>query len=228
VCKHGASWTRTEGAASRGLVRMRQRLALTIARQRPSAWSSITSWGIRAASHTTGRSALYGGIRTGHTRLMLRVFVVVVSGGCLTSNARYTGCLRASVILIHSVGFTIHNTLHRLVSFKIVITTKTTHAGSSASTATGSFVVTRQSVASGEFAAAFGAYMWSFSSVQLGMALEIVETSESRLTGGANVRFFLAMSQQMALQIVVPGKFGCAIWTSVLFAGGRSCTLSCT
>lgn len=48
------------------------------------------------------------------------------------------------------------------------------------------------------------------------MALKVMESSESKLALLTQVRFLLAVGEEVALQIVVPGEFRVAVRTFVL------------
>jgi hypothetical protein len=138
----------------------------------------------------------------------------------------YTRPLLVAFFVFQSFGLTIHDTVHAL-SFVIIIFSKTAHTGSSSSASTRAFVVAGQGIASCELAATFRTYVRSLASVELGMSFEIVEASEPGLAGGAYVWLFLRVGQKVALEIMMTGKLGCAVWASVLLAGRGPRTLSC-
>ena len=59
--------------------------------------------------------------------------------------------------------------------------------------------------------------MWAFARVQLGVSLQVMESAEARLARLALVRLLLTVGEEMALEIVLPSKLGCAVRAAVLF-----------
>lgn len=57
--------------------------------------------------------------------------------------------------------------------------------------------------------------MGFLASVQFTMALQVVETTEAHLTIGADIGLLLAVSQEVALEIMVARKFGVTVWALV-------------
>ena len=117
----------------------------------------------------------------------------------------------------------IHDTIHRTLvtvpsirALEVIISTETPHTGSSSRAAALSLAVTSESIASCEFPITFGTDMRTFTSVQLHMAFQIVQSSKSHCTCLADVRLFLAVSQQMTFQVMMTSKFCRAIRTFVL------------
>lgn len=53
------------------------------------------------------------------------------------------------------------------------------------------------------------------------MPLQVVETPKPHLTYLADIRFLVAMSEQVALQIMVSRELGVAVVTFVFLGGGR-------
>lgn len=63
--------------------------------------------------------------------------------------------------------------------------------------------------------------MRAFSGVELRVALQIVKTSETSLTCRAFIRLFLAVCQQMTLEVVVSREIGSAVRTLVTLGRRR-------
>jgi hypothetical protein len=157
---------------------------------------------------------------------MLGVVQGIVARWGLASNA-WGPLWVIAVVFIHGIGLIVHDTVHRVVAtIAIVVAAKAAHACPSACAPTGTFIVASQGVSSSEFTTTFGADVWSFACVQLGVAFEVVQTAEARLTRRAYIWFFLAVGQQMALQVMVSREFGGAIRTLVLLRGRGSGTLA--
>jgi hypothetical protein len=73
------------------------------------------------------------------------------------------------------------------------------------------FVVPCKRIATREPAAALGTCMWTFSSVEFRVSFQVMKASETRLAGGTLVRLFLAVRQEVALEVVVSRKVGRAV-----------------
>lgn len=111
------------------------------------------------------------------------------------------------------------DTIHTLSTLTEVIVASETRPSPRASTRT--LVMPRQCVASGELATTLVARMWTFSSMQLGMALEIVQATEPRLAGLTDIWLFLTVSQQVALEVVVSREVRGAVRAFVPLVGCR-------
>lgn len=56
------------------------------------------------------------------------------------------------------------------------------------------------------------------------MSLQIVESAEAGLTGLTNIGFFLAVREQVALEVMMPGKFGRTVRTTVFLSSWGTLT----
>jgi hypothetical protein len=89
------------------------------------------------------------------------------------------------------------------------------------------FVVPCKRIATREPAAALGTCMWTFSSVEFRVSFQVMKASETRLAGGTLVRLFLAVRQEVALEVVVSRKVGRA-GAVLRVAGQTHLTRGCT
>jgi hypothetical protein len=67
--------------------------------------------------------------------------------------------------------------------------------------------------------------VWPFSSMELGVAFQVMQATETRLTCWTLIWLLLTVRQEMALEIVVPRKVGGAIRALVTFRGWRLWTV---
>jgi hypothetical protein len=132
-------------------------------------------------------------------------------------------------LLVHALRFCIHKSLHRVfggtMSSSIAIFfigSKTSHTRPSAGTSTLALVVARKRIPSSKTAPTFWTNMWPLSRMKLSVSLQIVESPEARLAGLADVRFFLAVCEQMALEVMMPSKFGRAVRATVFLCSWRA------
>jgi hypothetical protein len=86
----------------------------------------------------------------------------------------------------------IDDTIHAFVTFipEIVIDAE---ARATARTATLTLIVSRKRIATCKSATTLVARVWTLTSMQFRVAFQIMQTTETRLTGGALIRLFLAM-----------------------------------
>lgn len=92
-----------------------------------------------------------------------------------------------------------------------------THAGSPPSAAALALVMACQSVSTSESAPAFRANVWPLSSMELGMSLQIVQSAEAGLACLADVGLFLAVGEQVALEVVMSCEFSRAVRAPMFF-----------
>lgn len=88
-------------------------------------------------------------------------------------------------------------------------------------TSTLALVVASQGIAARKPTAALWTCVWAFPSVQFRMSFQVVETSETRLASRTFIRLFLAVGQEMALQVVMSRKVGRAVRAFVTFCRWR-------
>lgn len=103
------------------------------------------------------------------------------------------------------------------VTFAILIIV--TSASSSSSTASWAFTVSRQCITASEFALTLLAYVRPLASVELRMSLEIMQSSEPLVAAITCEWLLLAMSEQMAFEIMMACEFSCAVGTFVFLIG---------
>jgi hypothetical protein len=94
---------------------------------------------------------------------------------------------------------------------------ETSHACSPTSASALTLVVSRECVTTSKSSPAFGTGVWAFASVQLSVSLQVMESAKAGLAGLANERLFLTVGEEMALEIVLPSKLGCAVGAAVFF-----------
>ena len=141
-------------------------------------------------------------------------------------------CMESSLIfLVHRLRLRIDQPIHGIVRMRMAITVVivgniTSHARASPCAPSLAFVVTRERIPAGEATPAFGTDMRPFAGVQLGVPFQIMQAPETRLTGLANIRLLLTVGEQMAFEVMMPGKLGRTVWTLMLL-GSRG-TLSRT
>jgi thiamine transporter ThiT len=110
------------------------------------------------------------------------------------------------------VAAMIYHTVHGLVTTAIGKFVAVKAEARPASCATSlTLVVPRKRIATREPAAALGTCMWTFSSVEFRMSFQVVKASETRLAGGTLVGLFLAVRQEVALEVVVSREVGRAV-----------------
>lgn len=154
------------------------------------------------------------GLRWPHLRSIVHLLVV----GIL-----HTWHTEPAVIALHAallVPLCKHNSIHstfvanvRLVI--IIFTTKAAHACTSSSTSTLSLCMSCQSVSSRKFTITLGANMRALSSMQLGVALQVMQSAEPHHTALTNKRLLLAVRQEMALKIVLASELGVTMWAFI-------------
>jgi hypothetical protein len=104
------------------------------------------------------------------------------------------------LFIVHNLGFgRVFHALHAVSTPAWVAVFISPEAGSSASTSTGAFGMPSKSIASGKLTAALPALVWTFSSMQFHMALEVVQATESGITVHAFVWLFLTVCKQVTL-----------------------------
>jgi hypothetical protein len=149
---------------------------------------------IAATGHSTWWTTLNGWVCTRQAIAVIWIVKCIISRRRLSSNTGRTG--HAIAVLVHGFWLAVHGHLHRFIAaFHIVVTAKTVDAGSASGTPTWSLVVASKCIASGKFPTAFWADVISLTSVELRMALEIVQTSEAGLTRRTDVWFLLTVRQ---------------------------------
>jgi hypothetical protein len=139
----------------------------------------------------------------------------------MLANARHETSL---VFFIHALRLCcVHQSIHvvwctgRTISI-VIISREAAHTGASPCASIPlSFVVSSKRITPGKTASTFGTDMRSLARVQFGVALQVVESSEARLAGLAHKRLFLAVGEQMALEIMLAREFCRAIRASVFF-----------
>lgn len=114
-------------------------------------------------------------------------------------------------VMVRTATFIFH-TVHAVTVAIVVIPAE---AGSSSRTTSWAFVVSCQRITSRKFPPTLIAGMRPFSRMQFGVTLEVVQAAESRLACLTDVRLFLTVRQQMALQVVMPREVRGAIWAFV-------------
>lgn len=97
----------------------------------------------------------------------------------------------------------------------------TPHARASPRASPLTFVVTRERIPTGEATATFRTDMRSFASMQFGVPFQIMQSSETRLAGLANIWLLLAVGKQVTFEVVVPGELGRAVGTLMFLGAGR-------
>jgi hypothetical protein len=135
----------------------------------------------------------------------------------------------AFVFFIHPLRFRIHETIHGVFAARsgipvIVFPRIAAHTGSPPGTSALTLVMTSERIASREASAALGTDMGSFSRVEFRMPFEVMEPSESRLTGLTHVRLLLAVGEEVTLEVMMSREFGGAVRTAVLLGRRRSRT----
>lgn len=126
------------------------------------------------------------------------------------------------VFLALSIMLTVvDETVHTVLTPHFVHIIVQAEAGTAAGTATLAFVVAGEGIPACELAAAFWARVWTLAGVQLGMTFQVVQTAKPGLAGRAFVWLFLAVCQQVALEVVVPCEVGRAVGAFVTLGGGR-------
>lgn len=124
-------------------------------------------------------------------------------------------------VIFVAFAVVIDDAIHPVFSLAVHILVVNSKARSTTRAATLPLVVSGKCVSASESATALRTGMRAFASVELCMALEIMETPEASLTSWALIRFFLAMCQKMALQVVVSREVGSAIRALVALGRGR-------
>lgn len=134
-------------------------------------------------------------------------------------------------LLVHALRFCIHESLHsvfgRTMSGSIAIffiRSKTSHTRPSTGTATLALVVARKRIPSSKTTSTFRTNMRPLSGMEFSVSLQIVESPEARLAGLTDVRFFLAVREQMALEVMMPGEFGGTVRTTVFLSSWGALT----
>lgn len=141
-----------------------------------------------------------------------------------TLAARLTDSTALRAIFIHLILRAIpmvQNAVH-IISSVLVPIFINAKAGTPAGTAALALVVPRQGVATRKLPAALGARVRPLTSVELGVALEVVQPAETRLACWAFVWFLLAVGEKMTFKVVVTGKVRGAVGALVAFCAGRS------
>jgi hypothetical protein len=76
--------------------------------------------------------------------------------------------------------------------------------------------VASKSITTSKLSIALWADMRLLAGVQFAVPLQVMKTAKAHLAFGANVRFFLAVCQQMALKIVMARELGVAVGAFML------------
>lgn len=133
------------------------------------------------------------------------------------------------ILLVHALRFCIHKSLHSVfggtMSSSIAIFfvgSKTSHTRPSTGTSTLALVVARKRIPSSKTAPTFWTNMRPLPSMEFSVSLQIVESPEARLAGLTDIRFFLTVCEQMALEVMMPGKFGRAVRATVFLCSWRA------
>lgn len=98
------------------------------------------------------------------------------------------------------------------------------HTRSSASTSTLTLVVARERVPSSKTASTFRANVRPLSGMEFGVSFQIMESPEARLAGLTDIRLFLAVREQVALEVMMPCKLSGAVRTAVLLGSRGALT----
>lgn len=175
-------------------------------------------------------AGVVGPCATAAERGWIRARVLSIHGSLCVASGFEMGALSARLtdspaLIVQHFSFPIFAILgmvlciiasHTLIGlFAIIVATETLAVA--ASTAARSLVMSCQSIASGKAAATFWTGMRPLARVKFGVALQVVQSSEARLTVLTDIRFLLAMGEKMALEIVVARKISRTIRTLVSF-----------
>lgn len=104
------------------------------------------------------------------------------------------------------------------------IRSKTSHTRPSTGTATLALVVARKRIPSSKPTSTFRTNMRPLSGMEFSVSLQIVESPEARLAGLTDVRFFLAVREQVALEVMMPGEFGGTVRTTMFLGSWGALT----
>jgi hypothetical protein len=128
----------------------------------------------------------------------------------LTASSRCfaTSALAIVTVLIHVLRLcSVLDSVHRVVHPAITVVVES-KVGSATGTATLSLVVAGERVPTCKLSATLRALVRPLSSVQLGVAFQVVQPTESGLALLTLVGLFLTVSEKMALQVVVACENG--------------------
>lgn len=143
----------------------------------------------------------------------------------MLANARHESSL---VFLIHALRLCcVHQTIHVVSTSSttvaiFIICGEAAHAGASTCAACLSLVVPSKRVTPSKATSTSRANVRSLPGVKLCVTLQIMKSSETRLAGLTHKRLFLAMGEQMALEIMLPREFGRTVGASVFLRGRRA------
>ena len=76
-----------------------------------------------------------------------------------------------------------------------------------------------QGVASGEAPITLRTYVRPLTSMELGVALQIMQSPKAGIAGITAIRLLMTMSGKMTFEIVVPGEIGITVRAFVSFGG---------
>jgi hypothetical protein len=110
-----------------------------------------------------------------------------------------TGHEASLIFLVHALGFCVDESIHGVVGMVtvpvLIVRCEASHASPPTSASTLSLVVSRERVAASKTSSAFGADMWSFAGMELGVSLQVVESSETRLASLADKGLLLTVGE---------------------------------
>lgn len=150
---------------------------------------------------------------------MLSIYLPPRVFGSLEMRSFSIGLTDSSSVIWTAPFVVVFDTIHPLAIWTIIIAAK---ARSASSTTTRTFVVSCKRIPTGEATPTLIASMRPLPGVELGMPLQIMQSSESGLARLADIWLLLTVRQQVTLQIVVSRKVRGAIRAFVsLIGSGR-------
>lgn len=126
-------------------------------------------------------------------------------------------CCITAVFASFSEHDTIHPTLIANMRFIIIVVSKATHACAPSSTATLALSVSGKSISTGELAITLWTDVWTLTSVEFGVTLQIVKSTKSHITRVAYERLLLTVCQQVTLEVVLARKLCITMRTLICF-----------
>ena len=134
------------------------------------------------------------------------------------------------IFLMHRFRLRIDQPIHRILGVTmstitiLIIRDVATHARPSTGASALTLIVARECIPACEPTPTFRTDMRPLSGMKLGVPFQIVKSPEARLAGLADIRLFLAVSEQMTLQIMMPRKLGSTVRTTVFLGPRRTLT----
>lgn len=116
----------------------------------------------------------------------------------------------------------VENAIHAVVASVLVPILVYPKARTSPRTTALALVMPRQGISARKFTATLRACVRPLASVEFGMALQIVQSTETRLASWAFVRFLLAVGEKMAFKVVMASEIRSAVGALVAFGVWRS------